>query len=189
MKKGPIGALVAVISLFAAAPAMAADCPNQAPSRTPFADWGDGGSYFLAPGGDFEAGNGWTLAGGASLAAGESPAAEGSSLVLPPGASATSPPICVGDDYKHGRMFGAATDDAKKDRAKVMVEVLGAADEQVDSFKVDGDWDATHRFQLDPSDFLLDPDTGTGSIQLQFTGTGPATAVIDDAYIDPKARG
>src|ERR1700688_1087747 len=45
-------------------------CAAQATS-TPFAPWGDTSSYFLMPGGGFEAGApGWTLAGGPTVVAG-----------------------------------------------------------------------------------------------------------------------
>lgn len=67
----------------------------------PFSRWLDNSSYVLAPGGTFEGSlDGWKLTGGAKVVAGsESHAAHGAgeknALSLPPGSSATTPPICV----------------------------------------------------------------------------------------------
>src|SRR6266702_1235679 len=67
----------------------------------PFAPWGDSSSYALAPGGSFESGSAWMLAGGAKIVSGNEPFFVGSSsdshsLLLPAGSSATVPAICLG---------------------------------------------------------------------------------------------
>jgi hypothetical protein len=86
---------------------------NGATLSTPFAPWADPSSYELAPAGDFERAA-WTLTGRASLADGSEPfAATGaigaSSLALPAGSSAQSPPTCVNAAYPTIRFFGAGT--------------------------------------------------------------------------------
>lgn len=75
-------------------------CPGTTLSH-PFAAWGDSSSYEVVPGGSFEGSlAGWSLAGGAIRTTGsESYGVTGtvgqSSLMLPAGASAQSPPVCV----------------------------------------------------------------------------------------------
>jgi hypothetical protein len=70
------------------------------PTTNAFAQWGDSRSYDFASG--FESnGAGWTLAGGAKVVAGNEPFylhsdSDNSSLLLPSGATATSPALCFG---------------------------------------------------------------------------------------------
>lgn len=81
--------------------ASAGGCPTHTLTQ-PFAPWGDGNSYFLAPGGAFENGDpAWALAGGAKVVSGNEPfqvngSNDSHSLYLPQGATATSPTVCVG---------------------------------------------------------------------------------------------
>lgn len=193
MKKVLVAALAAagmlVLVPAAQASPLSGSCPNEPPSSQPFIAYGDSDSYFLAPSGDFEAGaSGWTLENGASLVKG--PAGTGDSLSLPPGATATSPPICVTRGHVSARLFGQAFDGPRHDRSRLSVAVAGptgllTADRNV---RVTEDWQPTRQFRLGASLFDLDPDTGTTEIRMQFTADGPATAVLDDLYIDPRAR-
>jgi hypothetical protein len=100
-------------------------CNSSALSQ-PFEQWGDFSSYELAPGGDFESSglvsSPWTLNGGAELVSGSEPfAATGelgaSSLSLPAGASAQSPPTCMNAAYPSVRFFIAGS-------GTVLVEVV-----------------------------------------------------------------
>src|SRR3954471_14315018 len=77
----------------------ATDCATPALSQ-PFKPWLDYSQYKLVDNGSFEAGtDGWTLTGGARVAAGNATQrAGGQSLQLPAGSSATTPPVCVGLD-------------------------------------------------------------------------------------------
>jgi hypothetical protein len=93
----------------------AASCDAQ-PLSTPFEPWMDIAKYTPLAGGSFESSlAGWTLAGGAQVAAGnESFHVSGpgsSSLSVPAGGSATSPAICVGVEHPAMRFF-AKTDGA-----------------------------------------------------------------------------
>jgi len=87
-----------------------ADCPPQTVVQ-PFLPWHDHGSYFLAPGGNFEAAPaGWGLSGGAQVVAGNesshvNAASDASSLSLPTGSSATSSQICVTIHSPNIRLF------------------------------------------------------------------------------------
>src|SRR6478672_4716425 len=82
-------------------------CVAQHDVSNPFAAWSDSADYALAPGGDFEAGSqDWTLTKNASLTAGNPPyqihdSAGASSLELPGGAVATSPPMCIDASYPY----------------------------------------------------------------------------------------
>ena len=190
-----IGSLLVAPSALASDPAPTPDagygvCADQAPSENPFLSWGDTGTYFLTPGGDFEAASAsWALADGASLQTGYSPEGWGTSLNLPEGATALSPPLCVADNYTHGRMFGQADHTARKARARVEVDVLySSGDTDSADVRVHEDWDATRRFRFDVDEFEIDPITGTDSIQLMFEGEGPAGAVLDGVYVDPTHR-
>jgi hypothetical protein len=86
---------------------------NGASLGTPFARWADPSSYELAPGGDFES-SAWSLTGRAAVIGGSEPfAASGalgaSSLALPAGSSAQSPPACVDAAYPTVRFFASGT--------------------------------------------------------------------------------
>ncbi len=100
-----IAGALAVLAAASASPARAGDgsllgC-GYAPVH-PFLQWLDPLPYTLLPGGDFESGAaGWTLTGGARVADGNEPffvtkRTDSRSLLLPPGSSATSPPMCMG---------------------------------------------------------------------------------------------
>jgi hypothetical protein len=80
-------------------------------SSTLFQPWADTNSYFVAPGGDFEAGlSGWSASGGAAIVSGNESYNVGgggsSSLALPTTSSVvTTPTICVTSNAPVFRMF------------------------------------------------------------------------------------
>jgi hypothetical protein len=189
LKKAIVCALVVLGTLLVAPYAQASACPGEPPSSQPFLSYGDDNLYFLAPAGSFDAGApGWALDGGATVASAPS-GVPGPSLVLPSGASATSPPICVARGYTHARMFGQAVVGPGPDRAKLQVDILyGTSEYRSLALALDADWEPTRQFSLGQGNFDLDPVTGTGQIQLRFSALGPATGVVDDVYIDPHAR-
>lgn len=195
--KFAIAAAICLLSALAAATsaqASASSCPGEAPHELRFGDWGDDGDYFLAPGGDFESpSGGWTLERGAAEVADASPDDWGVSLSIPPAGSATSPPICVADGYRHGRMFGQSIGIPRNLGTLMRVDVLdadtGARIARIPGLlALDRSWDPTSIFLLGAGNFLLDPVSGLGEIRLRFTTLGPATALIDGVYIDPSAR-
>jgi hypothetical protein len=192
--KKALVAVFALAGLVAGPTAAQADildgtCPGEPSSSQPFLAWGDDDSYIPAPSGDFENGAaGWTLAGGAALV--DSPAGTGTSLSLPPDATAISPPICVTRNHVSARLFGQAFDGPRRDVARISVDVAGptgliTADKNI---RVDDSWDPTRQFRLGASFFDLDPGSLTTEIRMRFVTDGPATAVLDDLWIDPKAR-
>ncbi|MEA2330169.1 MAG: hypothetical protein QOH58_307 [Thermoleophilaceae bacterium] len=151
----------------------------------PFASIGDLRDYVLAPGGDFAdpALSGWDLDDGASVVA--------QSLRLPPGASATSPTMCV--DLHWPTMRFMVLQEARRD-AELDVEVFyPQAGKKADWKKVgeiearssDG-WHATDDIQLLPR--LGGKLPGARQVALRFTSDDDdrGTWRIDDVYLDPK---
>lgn len=185
MRKSVVALVVLGTLALAPGAAQASSCPNEPPSSQVFIDFGDQDNYFLTPGGDFESTPDWALYNGASVTSD----GDNSSLALPAGAVAVSPPICVGDGYPHGRMFGAAVGGRQKARLDVGVVYNGSWGFDSTTLKLRGsDLAPTSRFLLDETAFGLDPISGTSSVRLVLVSSGPSTAVVDDINIDPRAR-
>jgi hypothetical protein len=102
-----VGAALAVTATAASA---AGTCVFPTSSE-PFQTWADTNSYFVAPGGDFEAGlSGWSASAGAAVVSGNESydvgGAGSSSLGLPTTSSVvTTPTICVTSNAPAFRMF------------------------------------------------------------------------------------
>jgi len=203
LRTAVIAASVAVVSMTAAAPsasagvlvASAPDCKPK-PATQPFAPWGDVTQYNLAPGGSFEGGaRSWSLAGGASLVSGNEPwkvagAAHSRSLQLPPGATATSPVICVGLEHPSLRFF------AKNNRAllstmtvEVIVETsLGlTAAVPIGVLLPNGQWKPSPKFLIVANLLPLLPGEHT-PVQFRVRSVGLGTWSVDDFYVDPRCR-
>jgi hypothetical protein len=148
--------------------------------NTTFARWGDTALYTLTPGGSFEsAASGWTLTGRAAVVAGSSPFASGrSSLSLPAGTSALSPPICVEKGYPSWRFA------ARSAGGKLAVEVVypQKAKENV-TVTPTASWGLTPVLRLSQGQF----GSGAAYIQFRLTALG-ATVGVDDVYVDPFLR-
>ena len=182
MKRLSRGLAAAALTLAVSAPAAQAAktepgaCAPRAFSSV-FAAWGDNALYTLAPGGDFESrAAGWTLTGSAAVEAGSSGFARGtSSLSLPAGASALSPPICVEKNYPSWRFA------AKSGGGKLAVEVLYPKKTK-DSGTVtpSGGWSLSPVLRFSTGQF-----TGATYIQVRFTASGQRVR-LDDVYIDPR---
>ncbi len=161
----------------------------------PFAALGDTNSYFLVPGGNFENGApGWTLAGGAALAAGNNtaggdPATNSTSLSLPAGGSATGPSVCVPLAAPWMRFFVKNTGKASS-RLGVSVIVTGLngkpATVLVATVSGTGTWQVTPQIAYAANVLALFSPTGTTSFALRFApldATGQWS--VDDVYVDP----
>jgi hypothetical protein len=159
-------------------------CNSSALSQ-PFARWADFADYELAPGGDFESSR-WTLTGGAKRVAGSEPYAAtrtlgSSSLSLPAGSSAQSPPTCVDAAYPSVRFFIAGT-------GSVAVNVVdGGQVIPVGVAVAGGEWS--------PSPVMLTLSAvwgalsgGTAEVSLTFTGLS-GDPQIDDVFVDPWCYG
>ena len=197
-----LAAVVATAALAASAPAasaglLVASAPDCSPKPTskPFAPWNDLADYTLAPGGAFEAGNpSWQLSGASIVAENEPWKVAGSShrrsLKLPPGASATSPVMCVGLEHPTLRFF------ARGNRAllsTLTVEVifetsLGLrAAAPVGVLLPDGSWKPSPQFLVVANLLPLLPGEYT-PVQFRVRSVGLSTWWVDDFYVDPKCR-
>jgi len=197
-----LAAAVATAALAVGAPAanaglLVASAPDCTPKPTskPFAPWGDQGDYTLAPGGSFEPGQAaWQLS-GASVVSGNEPwkvngAGDSRSLRLPPGATATSPVMCVGLEHPTLRLF------ARNNRAllsTMTVEVifetsLGLkAAAPVGVLLPNGQWKPSPRFLVVANLLPLLPGNYT-PVQFRVRSVGLGTWWVDDFYVDPKCR-
>jgi hypothetical protein len=192
--------LVAVLAIAASAPAQARDasawsapCTNQSVS-TPFARWDDTEAYTLVPGGQFEAPGAWTQADGAVVVGGNEPfqvrrTGDGASLLLVPGASATSRPMCVSLRHPTIRMFvrnlgvgfsffrmQAIYQDASGVLRTVQFAKLAATPHWAPSPAIP---------YLVNVDVPLDG-AGTTAVAFRFIGAAGVT-MIDDVYVDPRS--
>ena len=198
-----VAASLAVAALAAGAPSASAgllvesvpDCTPK-PTTQPFAQWGDTTQYNLAPGGSFEGGAGsWSLSGGASLVSDNEPwkvagASHTRSLRLPPGATATSPVICVGLEHPTLRFF------AKNDRAllsTMTVEVIAEtslglkAAVPIGVLLPNGQWKPSPKILVIANLLPLLPGEHT-PVQFRVRSVGVGTWSVDDFYVDPRCR-
>src|SRR3954453_4995324 len=108
--KALVAAAVIATALPATASADTGDCPA-VPSSQVFITTGELNSYFLAPGGDFENRDVWSVTGRYgynSYDASQLPWAGPQALRLDDGAQATSPAFCVDSTYPHLRLGAQA---------------------------------------------------------------------------------
>ena len=161
---------------------------EERPFARVFEPWNDRRLYTLAPGGDFEtAAEGWTLDGGI-VAADSSPFVLGealgaSSLELPAGASAVTPPICVERGFPSFRLVARSV---SADQAVVKVEVVFADGrvKKAGRLKPAADWAVTRKLSLAQGRFRVRRGE-SALVQLRFAVT-TGTARLDDVYVDPR---
>jgi hypothetical protein len=166
----------------AASAADGAGCDPSQPVAQVFALWNDTNWYRLAPGGDFEPGSaGWTLKNGAKIVLGNATQKVGGaddrySLLLPPGASATSPSTCVSIDEPTFRLFTSGQMGSSLQAQAVYSSMTIPA-----GFAFGGPWMPTMPML-----------TGSGKhgaeFSIRLTNSSRASIRIDDVYIDPYKR-
>ena len=200
-------ALVAALSATAlAAPAAnagilvssATTCDAQTYSK-PFAKWLDFMNYTPVPGGSFEPGDrAWTLDGGAKIVSGNETHyvrsnSDSRSLLIPRGATATSPPICVGLAEPTLRFFakqnsgllGVATSalavsvDVETSTGTVLTVPIGAG-------AANTGWSPTLPMVVIANLLPLLPNDTT-AVRFNFTAV-TGNWQIDDVYVDPFRR-
>jgi hypothetical protein len=158
---------------------------NPSALSQPFARWSDFADYELAPGGDFESST-WTLTRRAKLVGGSEPyAATGtlgsSSLSLPNGSSAKSPPTCVDLGYPSIRFFIAGEGSVAVNVVdKGLVIPVGVA-------AAGGVWSPSP-VMLTISPVLGLVSGGTAEVSLTFTSLS-GSPQIDDVFVDPYCHG
>jgi hypothetical protein len=184
---GFVGGTIAMA--MGAAPASAGlglACPS--PTSTPFSAWSDYANYAFTPDGGFESGgSGWSLSGGARAVSGNESfyvhsKLDKTSLSLPAGASATSPPMCISLLSSKMR-FVARGDAGSKVKVQILYRgllssVLGILDGG--TYTVGGGWKPSPQIGMLGGVLPL----LTSSVSFRFTAVGGAAA-IDDVYLDP----
>jgi len=165
-------------------------CPATSLSH-PFAAWGDSSSYELVPGGSFEGSlAGWSLAGGATRTAGsESYGVTGtvgkSSLLLPAGASAQSPPVCVDASDPTFRFFVRNNSLLSSVAVQVVYPtLLGPVALPLGAAALSPTWRPTLPMLTGSLAGALLAG-GTTQLSLRFTALLGASQ-IDDVYVDPR---
>jgi hypothetical protein len=168
----------------------AARCDGEA--AHPFLRWLDPAAYVLSPGGDFEGRSGWTVSGRGGVVDGNEPFRVGGrrdsfSLLLRDGASATTPPVCVGLLHPTLRFFATGGSGRSWLRVEVLYRTLGGqATHTVALLPPRARWAPTL-----PLPFLANAlgltalDGPTTTVRFRFTATGGASWQVDDVYVDP----
>ena len=166
----------------------------------PFLSFKDERNYVLAPGGSFEDSSldGWSLEDGADVAPGNEPfnlrgLSDNNSLVLPAGASATSPTMCV--DLTWPTLRFVANQTGEQD-AELEVEVLYPEAEAKHA-----NWHSAKKFKAKrkdgwslTEDVKLSPErggkfAGGRPVALRFTNNSDhGSWQIDNIYVDPRCR-
>jgi hypothetical protein len=174
--------------------ASANNCSPQ-PTKKAFAQWGDQLDYQLAPGGSFEVGaEPWTL-NRASLVTENEPwkvnaSTDTRSVKLPPGASATSPVMCVGIHEPVVRLF-ARNNTALLSTLSVEVTFqtsLGLkATLPIGVMLPSGKWKPSPRYLMLVNLLPLLPGEKT-PVQFTVRSVGLGTWFVDDFYVDPRCR-
>jgi hypothetical protein len=178
--------------------ASAPSCDDQ-PLSKPFEPWLDYADYTPLPGGDFEgAMSGWSLSGGAAVAAGNATqhvggAAHGSSLAIPSGGAATSATICVGLSHPTIRFFARRRSTGLlASLATLRVDVIFELSTgtvttlPIGTVLNNGSWQPTLPLAIVANLLPLLPGEHT-PIALRFTAQGGDWSV-DDVYVDPYGR-
>jgi hypothetical protein len=165
-------------------------CPATTLSH-PFAAWGDSSSYEAVPGGSFEGSlAGWSLAGGATRTTGSEPygvtgTVGQSSLVLPAGASAQSPPVCVDASDPTFRFFVRNNSLLATVAVQVVYPtLLGPVALPLGAATLSPTWRPTlPMLTASFAGALLNG--GTTKLSLRFTAL-LGTSQIDDVFVDPR---
>jgi hypothetical protein len=201
MTRAALGACAAIAAAAAlATPAQAGvlttsakDCGT--PELTqPFARWLDY-SYYKHVGGFEQGTDGWTLAGGARVVSGNATqrvhaAGDSHSLLLPSGATATTPPVCVGLNEPTLRYF------ARKNKGllstltvsvQVQLELGGVWVTLPIGVDLGGAWHPSLPHLVVANLLPLLPPDMT-AVRFKFAPLLGGEWQIDDVYVDPRAK-
>jgi hypothetical protein len=167
----------------------ATDCATPELSQ-PFKPWLDNSQYKLVDNGSFETGaDGWTLTGGARVAAGNATQRPGGqSLLLPAGSSATTPPVCVGLDEPTLRYFAKASSPLAAMTVSVQVQLqLGVWVTLPIGADLGGAWHPSLPHLVIANLLPLFPPDMT-AVRFTFRPLLGGAFSVDDVFVDPRAR-
>jgi hypothetical protein len=184
-----------VCGLLIAQPASAAaqpGCPSQAAGQV-FMPWVDPGWYTTVPDGGMETRLGaWSLQNSARFVDGNEPffvrsSSDAWSLALPPGASATSGPMCISPGHPTLRLFARSGTPGGTLRIAVeFADITGTRrTQQIAMLAADRAWGPTPPIPIWANTLsLLVPQ----QVSFRFTADGGQWQ-IDDVYVDPYGKG
>jgi len=181
--------LTALLGALPAATAQAAtaSCPTATESQ-PFTKWRDSNYYSLVPEGNFEGSlSEWKLSGASKVAGSETYGVTGSvggySLLIPPGASARSPFMCVTEVDRSFRLFVRAQGSSASLDAEVVYKTAsGNVSATVATVTANGTWQPTESLHTGAAKAVTN---GTAQLALRFKGDS-GNVRIDDVYLDPR---
>ncbi len=193
-----LAALVGAVGAdIASAKAPVPTCTVPSADAQPFLPWHDNGSYFAAPAGTFETKQGlpgWSTSGSVDLANGNEKwyvhsRNDSSSLRIAPGASATSPPICVTINTPVMRFFSKSS--GSSSRLNVSLNYTdkygNARTASLGTFNPGADWSLSQQILF--LNYIAPVVGGQGQTSVSFTFSVPSSSStgsqIDDFYIDP----
>ena len=190
-----LAATGAVLAFALWAPNAFASC-SYSPAQQSYSQWHDS-AYYVSPsnGGLETGGTGWGLSGASVVSGNESYYLNGSrdshSLLIPDGASATSPSFCVAQGYPTFRFMVRNTGSSQ---ASLRVDVLytdslGRRVRMTAGYVMAGSaWDTPRKMSLAlGSTGAVEADSADVRIQFVPVGTGGAFQ-IDDLLVDPWCR-
>ena len=166
----------------------------------PFLPYGDALDYVLAPGGSFEADDGWILRGGAAQLPGDDPfglqlGPDEQVLSLPGGSAAISPTMCVDLNYPTFRFATQHLDPETKLRVRVAYpEADDPSWRKAATIDLDGSgaWALTDHLPLEPERGGAEAGARKVAIKLTVSGrdgeAGDGGFSVDDVYVDPRSR-
>jgi hypothetical protein len=191
---GVVAALAVLAGSAKPANAGVLTCNDKA--EKPFAAWGDGANYALAPNGSFESGSsGWSLSGGARVVAENNSLRSGSySLSLPSGASATSPMACVKVADPASRFFLRAPAGSGKLRVDVQYKsLLGlfTVTSNLGYATAGREWQPGPKYNHVLANILgalaLNNNLLSAQLRFKFTAVG-GSFDVDDLFVDPLVQ-
>lgn len=186
-------AALTALGVFASTGMAAAACPSQ-PTTTPFSQFGDNNSYFLAPGGSFEStgpGADWNTDNARVTTGNESfnvnAAGDSHSLAIDGGGSATSPMFCLDATMPSFRFFSRQLDGGSDLKVTLITQSAWWAPKTYTPLGTVSDgssptWTPVSALALEPT--VLPG--GNVNAQLRFSVPHwDSSWQIDDVYIDP----
>jgi hypothetical protein len=190
-------AVAAPVARADVAPPSVPGCGTQHFSQ-PFLQFADPAWYVAVPRGSFESGtSAWTLLGRVDIAKGNEPwqvnsSKDKRSLVLLPGSSATSAPVCVSLFHPTLRFFARGFAFSAPAALNVNIlyrDALGHAQSlPIGAVLPNGLWAPTTPMIL-TTDVLSTLSGDHTSVRFQFVPQGTSAWQIDDVYVDPWRKG
>lgn len=193
---GRLATMTAVGVLASTGVAAAASCPTVS-TTTPFSQFGDNNSYFVAPGGTFEGSSLPAGSTGASLTAGNEPwhvvnPSDNQSLTVQSGGSVTLPTTCIDSTMPDLRFFARQVAPGSDLKVSLVVQTGNGSSLTVQLARLaDGsmsDWAPTAAIYA-PSGMSLAPGM-TVNAALKFSvPSGGGVWQVDDVLVDPYSFG